>query len=177
MGVGYIGRGGSMASIGVFYGSSTGNTEDAADRIAQAFGGGVSSTNITATSAGDILAHDLIVFGVSTWGTGDLQDDFEDFMTTLEEMDFSGKKVAVFGLGDQEGYPDTFVDAMGIVGKAARERGATLIGSTSTDGYTFDSSEAEENGSFVGLALDEDNQSDQTQDRVVKWVAQLQSQM
>ena len=166
-----------MASIGVFYGSSTGNTEDAADRIAQAFGGGVASTNITATSADEILAHDLIVFGVSTWGTGDLQDDFEDFMTTLEEMDFSGKKVAVFGLGDQEGYPDTFVDAMGIVGKTARDRGATLIGSTGADGYTFDSSDAEENGSFIGLALDEENQSELTQGRIVKWVAQLQGQL
>ena len=79
-----------MAATGIYYGSSTGNTEDAADRIAQALGGGTKATNITATTPDEILESDLIVFGVSTWGTGDLQDDFEDFMTTMEEMDFSG---------------------------------------------------------------------------------------
>jgi flavodoxin I len=167
-----------MAKIGVYFGSSTGNTEDAGERIAQAFGGGeVEATNITNTTEDEILSNDLIIFGVSTWGAGDLQDDFEDFMPTLEDMDFSGKKVAVFGLGDQEGYPDTFVDALGIVAKAAREKGATLVGSTGTDGYSFDSSEAEESGKFLGLVLDEDNQSDESQDRISAWVETLKQQV
>jgi flavodoxin I len=167
-----------MAKIGLYFGSSSGNTEDAAERIAQAFGGGeVSATNITNTTEDEILENDVIIFGVSTWGAGDLQDDFEDFMPTLEDMDFGGKKVAVFGLGDQENYPDTFVDAMGIVAKAAREQGATLVGATSTDGFTFDSSEAEEGGKFLGLALDEDNQSDQSQDRISAWVSTLKEQV
>jgi flavodoxin I len=160
-----------MASIGIFYGSSTGNTEDAAEQIAQALG--AEATEISSATEDDILELDSIVFGVSTWGTGDLQDDFEDFMSTLEGMDFSGKKVAVFGLGDQENYPDTFVDAIGIVAKAVQSAGGTIVGKTSTDGYTFDASEAEENGSFLGLALDEDNQSDQSADRIAKWVEQL----
>lgn len=166
-----------MAAIGVYFGSSSGNTEDAAESIAQALGGGVSATNITDTTADEILENDVIIFGVSTWGTGDLQDDFEDFMPTLEDMDFSGKKVALFGLGDQENYPDTFVDAMGTVGKACREAGATLVGSTGTDGFSFDSSEAVENGKFMGLALDEDNQSEQTQDRITAWVEQIKAEV
>jgi len=166
-----------MASIGIFYGSSTGNTEDAAKRIAQAFGAGEAQvTDISSASADDILGFDRIIFGVSTWGTGDLQDDFEDFMATLEEMDLGGKKVAVFGLGDQENYPDTFVDGLGIVAKAAGDAGGTIVGRTSTKGYTYDSSEAEEGDSFLGLALDEDNQSDQTHDRIAGWVASLKQE-
>ncbi len=166
-----------MASIGIFYGSSTGNTEDAAKRIAQAFGGGeAEATEISSTTEEEILGYEKIIFGVSTWGAGDLQDDFEDFMATLEDMDFSGKKVAVFGLGDQDGYPDTFVDGMGIIAKAAQEGGATLVGKTSTEGYEYDASEAEEGDSFLGLALDEDNQSDKTQDRIAKWVEQLKQE-
>jgi flavodoxin I len=166
-----------MASVSVYFGSSSGNTEDAAQSIAQGLGGGASATNITDTTADEILENDVIIFGVSTWGTGDLQDDFEDFMPTLEDMDFSGKKVALVGLGDQENYPDTFVDAMGTIGKACREAGATLIGTTSTDGYTFDSSTAEENGRFMGLVLDEDNQSEMSQDRIAAWVEQLKGEM
>ena len=166
-----------MASIGIFFGSSTGNTEDAAQRIAQAFGAGEAEvTEISSASADDILGFDKIIFGVSTWGTGDLQDDFEDFMSTLEEMDFSGKKVAVFGLGDQENYPDTFIDGLGIIAKAAKAGGATIVGATSTDGFEYDASEAEEDGKFMGLALDEDNQSDQSQDRIANWVAALKGE-
>ena len=163
-----------MASIGIFYGSSTGNTEEAARRIAQAFGGDeADASDITSVTEDDILSYDRIIFGASTWGTGDLQDDFEDFMATLEGMDFGGKRVAFFGLGDQENYPDTFVDAMGIIARAVQARGGTIVGTTSTDGYTFDSSEAEERGAFLGLALDEDNQPDQSQNRIAAWVAGL----
>lgn len=162
-----------MASIGIFYGSSTGNTEDAAERIAQALGGEAETTEISSTTEDDILSYDKIIFGASTWGTGDLQDDFEDFMGTLEGMDFSGKKVAVFGLGDQENYPDTFVDAIGIIAKAVQAAGGTIVGKVSTENYTYDSSEAEEGDMFLGLPLDEDNQADQTQDRIARWVASL----
>lgn len=162
-----------MAKIGVFFGSSTGNTEDAAKEIAQQLGG--EATEISSTSEDEILACDYIVFGVSTWGAGDLQDDFDDFMSTLEGMDFSGKKVAVFGLGDQEGYPDTFIDAVGIVAKAVKSAGGELVGAVATDGYEYDSSEAEEGGKFLGLPLDEDNQSDLSAERISAWVADLKS--
>lgn len=162
-----------MAKIGVFFGSSTGNTEDAAKEIAQQLGG--EATEISSTSEDEILACDYIVFGVSTWGAGDLQDDFDDFMGTLEGMDFSGKKVAVFGLGDQEGYPDTFIDAVGIVAKAVKGAGGELVGAVATDGYEYDSSEAEEGGKFLGLPLDEDNQSDLSAERISAWVADLKN--
>jgi len=160
-----------MANIGVFFGSSTGNTEDAAKEIAKQLG--AQATEISSTSEDEILACDYIVFGCSTWGAGDLQDDFEDFMDTLEGMDFSGKKVAVFGQGDQEAYPDTFVDSIGIIAKVVKSGGGEIVGSVSTDGYEFDSSEAEEGGEFCGLPLDDDNQSDLTAERISAWVAEL----
>ena len=160
-----------MAKIGVFFGSSTGNTEDAAKLIAQALG--AEATEISSTSEGEILECDYIVFGVSTWGAGDVQDDFDDFMGTLEGMDFSGKKVAVFGLGDQENYPDTFVDAVGIVGRAVKSAGGELVGAVATEGYNYDASEAEDGGKFIGLPLDEDNESDQSADRIAAWVSEL----
>ena len=94
-------------------------------------------------------------------------------MGTLEEMDFSGKKVAVFGLGDQESYPDTFVDGMGIIARAVAAAGGTIVGATSTDGFSFDSSEALDGDEFVGLALDEDNQSELTADRIAAWAGAL----
>ena len=162
-----------MAKIGVFFGSSTGNTEDAAKQIAQALG--TEATEISSTSEDEILACDCIVFGVSTWGAGDLQDDFDDFMGTLEGMAFGGKKVALFGLGDQESYPDTFVDGMGIIAKAVAAGGGELVGAVATDGYDFDASEAETDGRFVGLPLDEDNQSDQSAGRIAGWVEQLKT--
>ena len=165
-----------MANIGIYYGSSTGNTENAAEQIAQAFGGDAETAEISAATEDDILAHDFIIFGASTWGTGDLQDDFEDFMGTLEGMDFSGKKVAVFGLGDQENYPDTFVDAIGTIAKAVQAAGGTIVGKVATEGYTYDESTAEEGGQFLGLPLDEDNESDKTSDRITNWVSQLKQE-
>ncbi|MGK7929678.1 MAG: flavodoxin FldA, partial [Spirulina sp.] len=37
-------------------------------------------------------------------------------------------------------------------------------------------SKAVKNGKFVGLALDDDNESDKTSDRIQKWVTQLKSE-
>ena len=48
-----------------------------------------------------------------------------------------------------------------------------LIGKVSTDGYTFDSSASAEGGEFVGLAIDEMNESDKTDGRIAAWVKSL----
>ncbi len=81
-----------------------------------------------------------LIIGVSTWGDGDLSDDWEDCFEDLKEINFSGKKLAIFGLGDQDGYEDTFADAMGIIYEVVNENGATIYGQTSTQGYTYDES-------------------------------------
>ena len=160
-------------SIGIFYGSSTGNTKDVAVKLQEALGGDLH--NITDVDTDAIAGYDNLVFATSTWGAGDLQDDWEDFFPNLDDIDFSGKKVAIMGLGDQENYGDTFVDGMQLLAEKVEQLGGQLVGFTSTEGYEYDSSEAERDGGFVGLVIDEDGQSDLTDERVVNWAADLKT--
>ena len=117
-----------------------------------------------------LAAADLLVLGTSTWGDGDLQDDWEAFVDTLKSMDLSGKKVALFGLGDQCGFGSTFVDGMALLYEAVSAAGAEVIGATSSKGYVHQESLAEAGGMFAGLALDEDCQSELTAPRIADWV-------
>lgn len=162
-------------AIGIFYGSSTGNTKDVSTKLQAALGADLH--NITDVDSDAIAGYDNIVFATSTWGAGDLQDDWEDFLPSLDSIDFTGKRVAIMGLGDQENYGDTFVDGMAILADKVAERGGTLVGRTSTDGYSYDDSAAERDGEFVGLVIDEDNQGDLTDDRIRNWAASLRKAM
>ncbi|AFG36640.1 flavodoxin [Spirochaeta africana] len=164
-----------MAKIGIIFGSSTGNTETAAEKLVDALGD-AEAKNITEISEDDLNGYEFLVFGASTWGAGELQDDWEDNIDVLDDADLSGKKVALFGLGDQEGYPDTFVDAMGTIAEKLKAGGATIVGHWPTDGYTFDDSTATEGGKFLGLVLDEENQADESDERIAKWAEQLKKE-
>ena len=167
-----------MAKIGLFYGSTTGNTEEAAESIQKAFGGDVVELcEISNAETSDFDGYDCIIVGCPTWNIGELQDDWDGFFPDLDEIDFSGKKVAYFGQGDQIGYSDNFQDAMGILEEKISEQGGTTVGHWPTDGYDHDESRAERGGKFVGLALDEVNQSDQTGDRITTWVSQLKQEL
>ncbi|MGK7955183.1 MAG: flavodoxin, partial [Crocosphaera sp.] len=114
--------------------------------------------------------------GCPTWNMGDLQSDWEGIFDDLDDIDFSGKKVAYFGTGDQVGYADNFQDAMGMLEEKISGRGGKTIGHWPVDGYDHNESKAVKNGKFVGLALDEDNESDLTEDRIKTWVAQIKSE-
>lgn len=167
-----------MAKIGIFYGSSTGNTESAAGKIKAALGADADEPkSIADVSADDLSGYDVLVLGTSTWGAGDLQDDWEDAIDNLDDVDMSGKKVALFGLGDAEEYPDTFVDGIGTIAEKVKAQGGTLIGKVATSGYSYDESTAVEGDSFVGLPLDEDNESEKTDGRIADWVAQIKGEM
>jgi len=120
-----------------------------------------------------MLEFDQLILGVSTWDTGQLQRDWEATFAEFDALDLTGKTIALFGLGDQGGYPDTFLDALFFVADKARERGARLVGAWPVEGYTFDQSWAIEHGRFVGLALDEHAQPDLTAARIARWVQQL----
>ncbi len=159
-------------SVKVFFGSSTGETESVANQIAKAFG--VDAVSVANASAADFDA-DLLILGSSTWGEGDLQDDWLDKIDELDSVDLSGKKVAVFGFGDQESFSGTYCNALGTLAEKAVSRGATLVGQTSTDGYAYDDSTAVKDGQFVGLALDNMNQSDKTDARVAAWIEVLKN--
>lgn len=165
-----------MAKIGLFFGTQTGNTQTIAETIQKEFGGDsvVELYDISGADPSDFADYNCIIIGCPTWNVGELQADWEGFYEDeLDNIDFSGKKVAYFAPGDQVGYPDNFQDAIGILEEKISERGGTTVGQWSTEGYDFSESKAVRDGKFVGLALDEDNQSDLTDSRIKTWVAQL----
>ncbi|MDR0733409.1 MAG: flavodoxin [Dysgonamonadaceae bacterium] len=162
-----------MSKIGIFYGSSGGNTKHVAKNIAKKLGVGDGDVHdVAKAGASDLTQYDALLFGSSTWGLGDLQDDWGDFIQTVDNADLSGKKVALFGCGDSQSYPDTFCNAVGTIYHAVKDK-AAVVGFTETDGYSFDESEAVADGRFVGLIIDEDNESNLTDERIDRWVAQL----
>ncbi|MBF2020560.1 MAG: flavodoxin FldA [Hydrococcus sp. C42_A2020_068] len=167
-----------MSKIGLFYGSTTGKTKSAAEMIQEAFGGEsvVTLYDIAEVEASDFDKYQNIIIACPTWDIGELQADWSGYYDELDEIDFSGKKVAYFGTGDQIGYADNFQDAMGILEEKISSLGGKTVGYWLTDGYDFNESKAVKNGKFVGLALDEDNQSELTEQRIKQWVTQLKSE-
>ncbi len=152
--------------IGIIYGSTTGNTEQAAQKIAGQF----DHAEVKAvTEVGLFEEYDVLILGSSTWGLGDLQDDWEGAIGKLESSSLAGKKIALFGLGDQVGYPDTFVDAMGKLATAVESAGGELIGKWPAQGYQCMTSEALEGNYFVGLPLDTENQERLSDERIRSW--------
>lgn len=159
--------------IGIFYGSTTGNTEAAANDIAAALGIDAAQVhNVGNTPADAVAPYDTLLLGSSTWGCGDLQDDWYDFLDQLKAQDLAGKRIALFGCGDSDGYPDTFCGAMAQIYDALLDSGATFVGQTSADGYASTDSDAFRDGKFVGLPLD-DADSDANPARIAAWVESL----
>ncbi len=165
-----------MKKTVIIFGTSTGTCEDLAGRIGAKLG--VDNViNVTDLNDGVIADNDNLILGTSTWGAGELQDDWYDGIKVIQGADLSGKTVALFGCGDSESYPDTFVGGMAELYNAAKAAGANVIGAVSTDGYTYDESEAVVDGKFVGLPLDEVNEDDKTDERIDAWVAEIQPQL
>ncbi len=130
--------------------------------------------NIRVSQPQDLLGYTHLVLGTSTWGEGDIQPDWNEFLPRLRALDLRGRRVALFGLGDQETYPETFASGLGRLYGAVLETGAAVDGSWSLEGYSFKSSEAVRDGRFVGLVIDKLNQAPLTNERVAEWAAQLQ---
>ncbi len=132
-----------MASVGLFFGSDTGNTEAIAKSIQKQLGKQmVHVQDIAKSSKEDIDNFDLLLIGIPTWYYGESQCDWDDFFPELEQIDFSTKLVAIFGCGDQEDYAEYFCDAMGTVRDIIEAKGATIIGHWPTEGYEFEASQA-----------------------------------
>lgn len=168
------------AGVGIFCSSSTGNTETVSQYLCDAVGD-VEYQDIGDTSDDEILGKDCIIVGAPTWHTdadeqrsGTSWDDW--LYDTLPNLDMDGKKVAVFGVGDQESYGDYYCDAAGELYDLFEAKGCKMFGFTSTDGYNHVSSKAERDGKFIGQMFDEDNQYDQSEDRAKAWIEQLKSE-
>lgn len=165
-----------MSTIGLFYGSTDGNTAMVAQLLQQAFnayGISVELFDIADYYLEEMLTFDHLILGVPTWNIGQLQADWEEVIDEFDTLDLTGKEVALFGLGDQAGYPDTFADAVFFVANRAQERGARLVGAWPATGYQFRQSWAVMDDHFLGLVLDEHNQPELTAQRVAAWVTQL----
>ncbi|WP_448569343.1 flavodoxin FldB [Thalassotalea ganghwensis] len=173
-----------MLSIGLFYGSTTCYTEIAAEKIQQQFANNhnqysVTLANIKETPLSDCLQYDVIIFGISTWDYGELQEDWESHWSDIALLDLSEKIVALYGMGDQIGYTDWFQDALGMLHEQVVAQGAYVIGYWPNQGYEFAASKAltEDKAHFVGLALDEDNQYNLSDQRITTWCQQLVNEL
>ena len=157
-------------SVAIIYGSSMGNTENAANMIAQKLN--ISEVyNVSDIDADKINSYDELICGTSTWGSGDLQDDWDGF--DFSSLKLNGKTVAIFGMGDSQSYSDTYCGAMGKLAQNLKNAGANIVGEVSTDGYEFEASDAVVDGNFVGLALDNDNFEDLTEGRIDAWIEKI----
>lgn len=159
-----------MKKIGIFYGSSTGQTEMVAEKLQRILGKeNADIFNVDSASGSDLEKYPYLIFGTPTWGIGDMQDDWEDFLSELEKADLSKKKVALFGLGDQDTYPESFADGVGVLFEKIKGK-TTIVGEWPAAGYHFADSDALRKDKFVGLIIDEENQSSMTDERLKKWV-------
>lgn len=158
-------------NVTIIYGSDGGATKAVASRIAKKIQG--RTVNIAAAKTADFEDCDLLILGAPTYGAGDLQSDWEANLDTLKAANLNGKKVALFGTGDQVSYAESFVDAMGTLYDQVVAQGGLVVGFTDTAGYEHSASTAERDGRFVGLALDQDNQSSQSDKRITAWISHL----
>ena len=164
--------------VAIAFGTTGGATEEVVDKIKDLLGVDADVLDVSDASATDLAGYDVILAGIPTYEEGELQEDWGDFVDDLKEVDLAGKKVALFGLGDQEEYAEYFLSGMGKLYKVFEGCGATMgAGFWATDGYEFDASEAVMDGKFCGLGIDEDNQSDLTDDRVTAWVTQIKGEL
>ena len=175
-----------MGKIGIFYGSDTGNTRRVAKAIAKKLGDLADApVDVKKASVDDLLQYDALILGTPTLGDGELpglscgasDESWEEFLPQLEEQDLSGKTIALFGLGDQEGYGHEFVDALIFLYEVALAGGANVVGFWPTDGYNFEKSNSIVDDQFVGLVIDHENQSDLTDERIDAWLATIKPEL
>jgi flavodoxin I len=168
-----------MSKIGLFFGPVKGSVHRVAEKVKAAFGEQeVELVAVNEASTADLEKYDLIIFGISTvgketWDSNYSNTDWSKFFPNISKVDFSGKTVAIFGLGDHVTYSSYFVNAMGVLAKDLVKNGANIVGQVDPSGYEFDESEAIIDGKFVGLPIDEDFEPELTDERVANWVKSI----
>ena len=166
-----------MSKIAIIYSFNTKKTGKIATQIQERF----NDPEVEMINAEDLteeifLSFDRIIMGVPTWFDGELPNYWDEFVPALEDLDLHGKKIALFGLGDQKGYPENFLDGVGIMAEILEARGVELCGFTSIEGYEFESSRAVRGKQFMGLAIDYENQGSMNKERIASWLDQLKKE-
>jgi flavodoxin I len=166
-----------MTRIGIFFGGKdNGSTAKVARKIQELFGKDLATVhNVNNSRAEDVNKYEFLILGTAAWGIGEMHSDWENFIEELIEADLANKKVAIYGLGDQVVYPESFVDGLGTIFCRLPFK-QNVVGFTSTDTYKYYFSTAEKDDHFVGLAIDDDNQSELTNERLINWVKQVKQE-
>lgn len=167
-------------SMAIVFGSTTGYTEDLAYKIREALGADlVTVREVQATSIDKMQDYDVLILGVPTWHHGKLQSDWADRVEDLTDQNFHGIKVALFGSGDSERYPDNFQDAMGLLWEKFDALGAELIGKWPVEGYDFKESRGlcDDDTKFVGLAFQKYDSEAVIDERIQAWAQQLRGEL
>jgi len=170
--------------IGIIYGTSTGNTGDAADAIMEELKSSLGDIDepVDVDDCDDVVSklkqYEALIVGTPTWNTGaDTERSGvgwdELYYEEMKGLDMKGKKVAVFGLGDSVSYTENYADATGELHDVLESLGCTMLGYTSQDGYEHEASKAIRGDKFCGLLLDAVNQPELTESRVKNWVKQI----
>ena len=166
-----------MKKTAVIYSFNTVKTAKIAEKIKEAFEPEtVDMVNAEEINPEKFLTYDNLILGVPTWFDGELPNYWDEFVPDLEDLDLKNKKVAVFGLGDQKNYGENFIDGVGLMAEIIEACGGTVVGYTSVDGYTFESSRAQRGNQFSGLAIDYENQSTKNKERISSWVEKLKKE-
>lgn len=176
-----------MAKVGIFFGTDTGSTRKIAKMIQKQLGDDIADKpkNINRVEAADFAAYDYLILGTPTLGQGQLpgldsdcnEESWSEFLPQFADLDLSGKKVALYGLGDQVNYANEFVDGLGELYDYVANCGCEMVGRWPLEGYEFNASSAVDGDAFVGLVLDKDNQSSLTEERLSTWLEQVKSEM
>ncbi len=166
-----------MNKTAIIYSFNTKKTGKVAERMKEVFNDDqVEMVNAEVLDEELFMSFDQIIMGVATWFDGELPNFWDEFVPALEDMDLSKKKIALYGLGDQKGYPENFLDGVGIMAEILEAQGANLVGFTSVEGYEFESSRALRDEQFTGLAIDFENQGSMNKERIAAWVDQLKKE-
>lgn len=166
-----------MKKIGLFYATKADKTSWVAKKIQEAFGEEAEAVEVEDALQSDFEAYDRLIVGASTWFDGELPTYWDELLPELEPLNLKGKKIALFGLGDEVHYPDNFADGLGILAELFEKAGATLVGLTSTEGYTFRKSRALRHDKWCGLVVDLDNHSEQAEKKIGEWCKQVKAEL
>lgn len=165
-----------MKKTAIFYSFNTQKTSRAAKMVVENFGKDITEVNVEETSSDEFLSFDNYILGVPTWWDGELPNYWDEFIPDLEELNLKGKTFALYGAGDSKGYPENFVDAIGLLGNLIEEKGGKLVGFTKNEGFEFERSKALRGDSFCGLPLDFENHPRKVKPNVKAWVDQVKKE-
>jgi len=163
-----------MQDTGIFYSFRSVKTGQQVKKIIKLLGNDqVETVDVDTVTRDQFMKFTNFILAVPTWFDGELPNYWDEFLPAIEDEDFKGKNFAIFGGGDQKGYPENFVDGIGLMTEFIEDRGGKIVGYTSTDGYEFEGSRAQRGDQFTGLALDIENQAALSNERIEKWVESL----